>query len=98
MYLNGFGCEQDVEKAVDLFQEAAELKETTAMVNLGNIFEGELYDFSITDYDKAFLWYSKAADLGDPKGWYNVANMCHHGRGVEQDHKRAYEIFSELSL
>lgn len=96
MYLNGYGCDRDVEKAIELFEEAAELKNTTAMVNLGNIYEDDIYDFVLQDYDKAFHWYSKAADLGDPKGWFNVANMYHYGRGVEQNYEKAFEIFSAL--
>lgn len=41
LMLNGFGIEQNIPRAIELFTKAAEAGDTTAMVNLGNIYPSE---------------------------------------------------------
>ena len=92
MFLKGIGIEQNTEKALTLFRNAAERGNSLAMVNLGNF-----YEFATPpNYRSAAHWYRVAAESGDYKGMFNYANMLHHGRGVRQNRKRAYSIFSTL--
>ncbi len=92
MFLKGIGIEQNTEKALTLFRNAAERGNSLAMVNLGNF-----YEFATPpNYRSAAHWYRMAAESGDHKGMFNCANMLHHGRGVRQNRKRAYSIFSTL--
>lgn len=92
MFLKGKGVAQDTEKALALFRNAAERGNSIAMVNLGNY-----YEFAEKQDDKhAVYWYRKAADSGDEKGLFNYANMLHHGRGIRQNRKKAFSIFSNL--
>ena len=89
-YLNGNGVPQNVILAAKKFLKAADAGSTLAMVNLGNIYEGN------EDYEPAYYWYFKATEGKNPKGAFNCANMIFHGWGVEQDYQFAYEIFKRL--
>jgi TPR repeat protein len=50
----------------------------------------------LTDYAKAAEWYKKAYEAGNAKGAFNYATMLHFGRGIEKNHKAAFEIFDRL--
>lgn len=52
MYLNGFGVPKDVSLAIEYFLRAAEVGNSTAMINLGNIYEYGEENIDI-DYAKA---------------------------------------------
>lgn len=95
LMLNGFGIEQNIPRAIELFTKAAEAGDTTAMVNLGNIYEFPLSG-EAPDYRRAIRWYKQAAECGNIKGLFNYANMYHHGYGVRKNRKKAYEIFDDL--
>lgn len=96
MYLNGYGVKKDISEAAKWFLKAAKSGVSLAMVNLGNIYEFGI-GMAEPDYKKAVTWYKKAADIGSLKGQFNYANMLHHGHGIQQDRKRAFEIFLELA-
>jgi TPR repeat protein len=91
LYLNGYGVEKDQEKAEDYFQKAANLGQTAAMVNLGNIAE------DAQEYEAAYIWYRRAYMMGDPAGQFNYANMYNWGWYVEQDYGFAFRNFLELA-
>lgn len=40
------------------------------------------------DYERAFEYWTKAAELGDMEAHYDLACMYHKGKGVEKDEKR----------
>ena len=80
----------DLKKAISWYKKAAELGNSTAMVNLGNIYEDQGAP------REAFEWYRDAADAGDDKGRYNMARLFFHGEGVSQDYGWAYRLFSDL--
>ena len=48
------------------------------------------------DYDRALMWYRRAAEAGSKIGRFNVANFYFHGWGVARDLRTAFEMFSEL--
>jgi TPR repeat protein len=99
--VNGNGTEKDIKKAVSVFEAAAALGQTTAMVNLGNIHQDLDYEPNrnpeYADNKKATAWYKKAWEAGNDKGAFNYANMLHHGAGVRKNYKKAFEIFKTLS-
>lgn len=80
----------DIEGAISWYEKAAELGNSTAMVNLGNVYEarGELR--------KAFDWYRDAAAAGDNNGRFNMGMMYFRGEGVSQSYGWAYSCFREL--
>jgi hypothetical protein len=95
MHENGLGFKKDVRYAVDLYKDAAKLCCSTAMVNLGNVYERGVLTGQ-PDYDSAFMWYELAAKYGNLKGKFNHANCFHWGWGTKVDHDKAFKLFSEL--
>ena len=84
------GENPDLKKAATWYDKAAALGNTTAMINLGNIYE-ERGEPRI-----AYEWYMNAAHSGDNTGWFNMARMFFHGEGVNRNYEMAYRFFREL--
>lgn len=49
----------------------------------------------IQDYQKAFEWFTKSADLGEIHAQNNLGMMYRDGKGVIQDYAKAYELFTK---
>jgi TPR repeat protein len=49
---------------------------------------GKMY-FNKGDYDTAFKYYTKAAELGDVDAHFHLSHMFHNGDGIENDTKKA---------
>ena len=71
--------EVNVDKAIELYKEAANQNYLGSIQNLGIIYH------QIKDYDKALKWLNKAADLGLPQANYVLMEMYLNGDGVKQD-------------
>ena len=71
--------EVNVDKAIELYKEAANQNYLGSIQNLGIIYH------QIKDYDKALKWLNKAADLGVPQANYVLMKMYLNGDGVKQD-------------
>ena len=63
VYLNGWGVPQDYRKAHKWLKKPAVEGNTTAMVNLGRLYEQGLG--VAQDYGKALEWYQKAVGAGN---------------------------------
>ena len=62
-YESGKGCDQNMTKALELYEKSAHLGNGTAMYNLGNCYKSGR---GVTkDLNKAREWYTKAAAQGD---------------------------------
>lgn len=72
LHIEGKGVEKNYEKAINLCMQAAEQKDSLAMIKLGNIYSG----ISPRDYNKALEWYQSALDQKDdnyPKAMYELS-------------------------
>jgi len=87
IYRDGLGCPQDLDKAEAYYKLAVERGDYASEVLLGNLYEDK------KDYDTAFIYYSLAADHGNPKGMYYVAWAYRLGEGVIEDKEKAVEWF-----
>ena len=66
LYQKGYMMEPDIDKAIQLYREAADAGDTDAMVKMGQLYkEGIGFKRS---YKEACVWYQKAADMGNAKG------------------------------
>ena len=43
------------------------------------------------DYKKAFEYYSKAAEMGNPMSFYSLGILYYEGLGTEQDYGKCFE-------
>ena len=70
----------DYAKALDCYQRAAELGDSEAIKEIGNMYA---YGIGVdVDDDKAFEYYQRAADLGNFNAINNLGNCYMDGRGA----------------
>jgi TPR repeat protein len=72
VFSRGFDLESkgDIEGAIHAYSEAAKLGSSSALVNLGNIFDDVI---SPPDPERAVSCYKSAAELGNPAGAWCLA-------------------------
>ena len=79
-----------MKKAVELWQKAADLGNTSAMCNLALMYKNG--DYVDKNMKKAVELWQKAADLGDMNAINNLALMYKNGDGVDKDMKKVMEL------
>ena len=86
------GGKENLTKAYELYNKAAELGSTDAMLQLGLLLrEGNEV---VSRNDKASTqWFMKLAEKGEAAGLHNVGVAYYKGLGVELDKKKAYHYF-----
>ena len=77
VYLNGWGVPQDYRKAHKWLKKPAVEGNTTAMVNLGRLYEQGLG--VAQDFDKALEWFQKAAGAGNRDAKINFRRLYELG-------------------
>lgn len=89
LYLHGRGVTQDLDRCVQLIQEAAHLGCGQAAIKLGMMH----YDgmFGVPDFAKAAYWFRLGADNGSWIAQRNLALCYWNGEGVEQNDSLAFE-------
>ncbi len=79
----------EIEKALPLIKQAAELHNAEAQYNLGYCYQtGTGVE---QDLQKAIEWYSKSADKEFNDGLYQMMMAYGNGTGVEQDFGKAFD-------
>lgn len=108
-YLNSADTQQ---KGIEMLEKAANLGSLDAMIQLGDYFDRKPLFAGHTagqNADKAFHWYSKAAENGCPKGMYYMGMIYRYGYSrqlmgfkksfmkynIEKDNKKALEWFTK---
>jgi len=75
------------------FRKAADAGSTAGMLHLG-----AMYQLSNPEDDtRAVFWYQKAATGGNPDAMFNLGSMYEHGRGVDQDLKKAKNLYTQAA-
>ena len=86
---------KEYEKAIPLFQRAAELGDAFGQRNLGYCYEKGL---GVTqNYEEAEKWYRKAAELGDVQAQHNLGNCYRNGWGVTQNYEEAEKWYRKAA-
>ena len=62
------------------------------------IFQEGAVQHNKGDYNKAFAFFAKAAELGDVEAHYRLAGMYHGGRGVETDMGKEIQHLEEAAI
>ncbi len=88
-YLSGAqGFPQDFDKAMEYCQKAALQDHEAAIMTLGNMYEKGGYRIAANP-EIAFLWFRKAAYLGNDSARFVLGEMYASGKGVPKDETRA---------
>ncbi|MFA7500814.1 MAG: tetratricopeptide repeat protein [Sulfurimonas sp.] len=94
MYQNAEGCQKDDEKAVMLYERAAELKQPYAFFNLAILYMNGLGGVEYDQF-KAHELYMQAAVKEIPQAMYEVALMLERGLGCLQNYSEAAFWYEE---
>jgi hypothetical protein len=91
-YLHGLGVEQDVDKAIELWEAAADFSDGV-IIELGYLYsKGEMIE---PDYKRAAYWWGRALDYygeeenSQPVAQYELGMCYYYGKGVEKDEAQA---------
>ena len=101
MYLSGKGTEQNIEKAIEWFEKAAEQNNPDALYQLGYIYRNENYGVSDMERSNEFfkLAYERMlnhfADCPNGDTAYQIGTLFHYGLGVECDIDKAIEWYKK---
>lgn len=95
LYLDGKGTEKNVNKGIDLLEQAYYAGNVFSAQNLALIYY--YGDYVTKDWNKVFEWADKAYD----KGKYLLsarllANCYHNGNGVQRDDKKAFDLVKTI--
>lgn len=93
--LGGFYYDKrNFDLALKYYELAAEYDHLPAIIGLGYIwYYGRTGE---RDYEKAFRYYDRARQLGDPVAAYKVADMYKNGYFVEKNYDKYKEIIEDL--
>jgi hypothetical protein len=88
----GIGADKDVQKAVQLYKEAAERNDPEGQWGLGLCYEeGDGVDKNL---DEAFRWFQRSASNGSAEGQFNLGRCYFFGIGVAVDMVQAVHWFN----
>lgn len=90
---NGFGVEQDVEKAKQLYEEALTNNYSYAAIRLGYMHEDGV--LGKPDFNLARQYFSIASEAQMPEGVYQLARLYRYGIGGEENHELSFQLFEQ---
>lgn len=79
--------QEDIDKGIKLYAQAAELNYTPAQVHMGILADESQF------FEEAFGWFLMAASQGDAAGQFNLGRMYTAGTGIEKDPVKALYWF-----
>ena len=89
VYYNGYFVKQDFDTAVYWYKKAADAGNVQAISNMYYYGRGPLK----IDYEKAYIYFTKAAMLGDDVAWYKVGDFYLKGIYVSKDPTAAFSFY-----
>jgi uncharacterized protein len=92
LYYGGLGVAKNKEQAIYWFTQAGQRGVVESWYNIGLIFKD---DSQAQDFEKAYEYFDKAAQLGDHQSIYAVAYMHYKGLGCAQDYSKAFDFFKK---
>ena len=88
MYLNGYGVEENEDKAIELLKTAANARSIDALEALTGLYYNGEFSFG-EDYPEAFKYAQKGAVLEDPYCMFMLGKMYNEGQGTEINYEKA---------
>jgi len=91
-WAGGYGVLKNEEKAVSLYQRAADLGHAGAQTKIGDAYAQCGFTWLPKDREQAARWYQAAAEQGDEEAVCMIVEMYQRGEGVRQDHSEAARL------
>jgi hypothetical protein len=92
MYKEGLGVLASKKQAIEWFTKSGEMGYASGWYNLGMLYK-DGKTTSERDFDKAFVYFSKAAKLNDKQSIYAKGYFYYKGFGTDQDYRAASHLF-----
>ncbi len=96
-YQDGIGVEEDIHKAIALYQKCADAGDVEAKISLADIYK---YGFggAVADQEKAVRLYREAANAGDLSAMYSLGTTYYFmGKCLPQNDQMAFEWFRKAA-
>lgn len=91
-YLNGFGVEKDVQKAIYWCEKSAKQEYAAAQYCLGTIYLEQ------QNYQEAMSWLTKASNQHYADAEYQMAVVYSNGLGVAKDSEKTYYWLTKAAM
>ena len=95
MYAKGEGVEKDLDKAAELYEQAAAQGEVAAQYNLGIMYKDGIGVEK--DLHKAAEFYKQAAAQGHAPAQCNLGVRYQNGEGMKKDLNKAVELYKQAA-
>lgn len=76
--------------------DRAKAGDVEAQIEVGRLYTTGKKGFPVNRV-KGVLWFQRAADQGDPRGFLNLATAYEQGKGVDQDDAKAVELLYQAA-
>lgn len=88
-WASGLNNTGDKEKALALWQKAADLKHPNGMYNVAR----QCWTEKVKEYERARVLFEEASKSGNEHAFYGLAVIYYQGLGVDRDVKKVMGIF-----
>lgn len=79
-------------EGLKMLEEAAKLGSVDAMIQLGNYYDNKSSTYGGKDAEKAFYWFSKAAENGSPNGMYYMGMIYRYRQTIDKNYVVKYKV------
>lgn len=86
-----------LKEGLKMLEEAANMGSLDAMTQLGNYYDYKSSTYGGKDAEKAFYWFSKAAENGSPNGMYYLG-MIYRYQSLDKSYGVKYKVTKNDSL
>lgn len=94
IYKEGIGVKVDKSQAIDWLIKAGKAGYAESWYNLGLIYK-DATSKKERDFEKAYTYFSLAADMKDPQSVYAKAYMLYKGLGCAQNYGQSARLFAQ---
>lgn len=89
--------ELDARRGAELYEQAAEMGHPKALWKMGIVNETPLLSDGYEDNHMARYYYEEAIKAGCTEACYELGNMYNNGIEVEQDKRKAFQLFKKAA-
>lgn len=99
-YYSGFGVSVNKQKSFDLLKKLINIISEEKLDGISNLLLGQIYEsgeVTTQNFNMAFKYYKKAADLGHREAMRKLGNFYEFGQGVEKNDSLAFREYHKAA-